>query len=232
MTTGPTMVHSPAKRSAVTSPEEAPLLKNLKIDQRTGVPKTSAAEKRHRVELLAGRGKGKPKESEESKETEEEVRKKKSPPRRPSRDLVAKKKTSGRATIGKGRKLRKGGVPSVAGAGKKVLPKKVPSRKDSNRKHAGGKGFTGTGARGFQHGSEYYTTDDQGWVFDQYGCQVFRDDEESSDEEGVPGTEERGDEEDSEEIPLVEIAKRQAQGEPGDEVGQGDEEETEKSEIE
>ena len=54
--------------------------------------------------------------------------------------------------------------------------------------------------------------------------------EESSDEEGAPGTE-RGNE-DSEEILLAEITKRQAQGEPGDEAGQGDEEETEESEIE
>ena len=116
----------------MTSQEGAPLLKNPKIDQRTGVPKTSEAEKRHIVELLAGRGIGKSKESEESEETEKAVRKKKFLPRRTSRDLVAKKKTSGRATVGKGRKLRKGRVPSAVGVGKKVLPKKVPSRKDSN----------------------------------------------------------------------------------------------------
>ena len=55
--------------------------------------------------------------------------------------------------------------------------------------------------------------------------------EESSDEEGVPRTEGRDAEEDSEEIPLAEIARRQGQGEPGDEAGQGDEEETDESEI-
>ena len=219
------------------SPEGAPLLKNLKIDQRTEVPKTSEVEKECIKELLAGREKGKPIESEESKGTEEEVGKKKSPPRRPSRDLVVKKKTSGGATIGKGKKLRKGGVPTAAGTGKRVLLKKVPSRKDSNQKHAGGKGFKGTVARGFQHGLCYYTTDDQGQVSDQYGHQVFRDNEEqmveeSSDEEGVPRTEERDDEEDSEEVPLAETARRQAQGKPGGEVSQGNEEETEESEIE
>ena len=118
---------------------------------------------------MARRGKGKHIELEELEETEEEVKKKKSAPRRTSGDLVAKKKTSGGVTIGKGRKWRKGGVPSAVGVGKKVLPKKVPSKKGSNRKHVGGKGFMGTSARGFQHGLGYYTMDDQGWVFDQYG---------------------------------------------------------------
>ena len=100
-------------------------------------------------------------ELEELEETEEEARKKKSPPRRTSRDLVAKKKMSRGSTVGKGRKSRKGGVPSAAGTGKKVLPKKVPSRKDSNRKHVGGRGFMRTSARGFHHEPGYYTMDDQ-----------------------------------------------------------------------
>ena len=125
------------------------------------------------MELWAGRGKGKPEESDESEKTEEEVRKKKFPPRRTSRDLVGKKKTSGKETTGKGRESRKGGVLSTVGVGKKVLPKKVPSRKDSNKKHMGGKGLPGTGVRGFQCGPEYYTTDDQGQVFDQYGHQIL-----------------------------------------------------------
>ena len=74
----------------MTSTERALLLKNPKIDQRTGVSKTSEAEKECIKELLAGRGKGKPMESEELEETEEEVRKKKSP-RRTSKRLSSKK---------------------------------------------------------------------------------------------------------------------------------------------
>ena len=100
----------------------------------------------------------------------------------------------------------------------------------------GGRGFTRAGARSFQHGPGYYTTDDQGQVFVQYGHRVFRDHEEQmvgemSDEEDVPKIEERGDEEDSEEIPLAEIVRRQAQKGPGDETDPGDEKETEESEI-
>ena len=45
MTTDPTTRQSPAKQSALTSQEGAPLLKNMRIDQRTGDPKTSEAEK-------------------------------------------------------------------------------------------------------------------------------------------------------------------------------------------
>ena len=69
---------------------------------------------------MAGRGKGKDIESEESEETEKEARKKKSSPRRASRDLVVEMKMSGKATVGKSRKSRKGRVPSAVGTNKKV----------------------------------------------------------------------------------------------------------------
>ena len=87
MTMGPTTRPSPAKHDVMTSPEGAPLLKDPKIDKRTGVPKTSEAEKAQIRELLAGREKGKTAEAEESEETEEEETGKKTPPRRTSRDL-------------------------------------------------------------------------------------------------------------------------------------------------
>ena len=65
----------------------------------------------------------------ESSEEEERVQKPTS--KKTSRDLVAKKRTSGKVS-GKGKKkLRKGGVPSAVGTGKKVL-----AQKDSGRKHA------------------------------------------------------------------------------------------------
>ena len=87
MTMGPTTRPSPAKHDVMTSPEGAPLLKDPKIDKRTGVPKTSEAEKAQIRELLAGREKGKTAEAEEAEETEEEETGKKTPPRRTSRDL-------------------------------------------------------------------------------------------------------------------------------------------------
>ena len=87
--------------------------------------------------------------------------------------------------------------------------------------------------RGFQHGPGYYYMDSQCWTFDQYGCRVFRDDEEQTVEEtsdeqgeqmGAP-TEEEGDRgEDSEELPLVEVARRQAQEEQEEGESQEDEE--------
>ena len=92
--------------------------------------------------MLAGRRKKKTVEAEESEETEEEETGKRSPPRRTFRDLVAKK-MSGGATIGKGRKSRKGRVPSAAGMGKKVPQKKVPSWEDSGQKHVGERGLQG-----------------------------------------------------------------------------------------
>ena len=81
----------------MTSPEGALLLKNPRIDQRTGVPKMTEAEKVKIWELLAGRKRSKPVE-ESSEEEEDEGR---TAPRRTSKDLVVKKKTTGVATIGK-----------------------------------------------------------------------------------------------------------------------------------
>ena len=119
---------SSPKRGPMTSSEGAPLLKNQRIDQRMGVPRTTEVEKVKIWELLGGRGKGKPVE-ESSEEEEDEGR---TAPDRTSKDLVAKKKTTGGATIGK-KKSQKGRVPGTKG--KKMPPKKVPSKSESGRKY-------------------------------------------------------------------------------------------------
>ena len=110
--------------------------------------------------------------------------------------------------------------------GKNATPKKVPSRDDSSRKHAGRVMMAG----GFEHGKGYYWEDEQGQLFDQYGDRVYKEGEEqmveeSSDEESP----ERGDEEDSEEIPLAEVRRKGQERETGDDE---EEEETEISEGE
>ena len=83
-TTKPMTWQTPMKRSAMMSPEGAPLYKNPRIDPITGVPKTIDTEKKWIKELLAGRGKGKDPKSEESGSDEES--KKEATPQRTSRD--------------------------------------------------------------------------------------------------------------------------------------------------
>ena len=75
--------------------------------------------------MLVGRRKGKTVEAEESEEMGEEGAGKKTPQRRTSRNLVAKKKMSGGANIGKGRKSRKGGYPQQQVQEKRYLSRKT-----------------------------------------------------------------------------------------------------------
>ena len=113
--------------------------------------------------------------------------------------------------------------------GKMEPPKKVPSRVDSGRRHAGRVLMAG----GLEHGKGYYQEDEQGQLFDKYGDRVYREGEEqtveeSSDEESP----ERGDEEeeeDSEEIPFAEVRRKGQERETRDDE---EEEETEISEGE
>ena len=63
--------------------------------------------------------------------------------------------------------------------GKMQPPKKVPSRNDLGRKHAGRVMMAG----GFEHGKGYYLEDEQGQLFDQYGDRVYREGEEQMVEE-------------------------------------------------
>ena len=228
-TTGP----SPAKRSPRMSPEGAPLLKNPRIDQRMVVQKASEAEKARIKELLAGRKNGKPVEEkglESSKE--EEVEEPTS--RRTSKDLVAKKKMSGKAMVRKDRKGGKGGVPSATGLSKKVL-QKVPSRENYGQKYVGRGGSVAASTLGLQLGLGYYTTDAQDWVFDQYGRRVFRDDEEqmveeSSDDNG--DGKEQQQEGDSDEVPLAELIRWEGKAAAEATKGMTEEEEVPEEELE
>ena len=161
-------------------------------------------------ELLAGRRRGKPVEEKGLESSEEEERVEEPTLRRNCKDLDAKKKMSGKAIGRKGRKGAKGGVSSAAGSGKKILQKKVPSREDSGQKYAGRAGSVGASTKGFQHGLGYYTTDAQGWVFDQYGRRVFQNDEEQTVEESFDDNgdgEEQQQEGDSDEVPLAEVIR-------------------------
>ena len=201
-----------------------------------GVPHTSVAEKWAIKEILVGRGWGltQPEDDESSSNGAEEPLAK--VPRCMAKDLVAKKKTTGGASKGR-KRFSKGGVPGAKG--KKVPPKKVPSRSESGRKY-GGKDTQATQwsmGGGFQHGPRYYHADPQGRTYDNYGCWVFRDDEEQTVEESL---EEQEQGRDSEEIPLAEL-QRWEQAEGGDREGggpesketeEGNDRETEDSKIE
>ena len=101
-------------------------------------------------------------------------------------------------------------------------PKKVPSRDDSGRKHVGRVMTAG----GFEHGKGYYWKDEQGQLFNQYGDRVYREGEEQTVEESSDEVSpERGEEEDSKEIPLAGVRRK------GRERETGDDEEEEETEI-
>ena len=127
-TTGPL----PKKGALLQSPEGAPLLTNPRINLLTGMPYTMEAEQRAIREIMETRKRLLEEEDEDEDEEEEEttMMKKKSPPRRTLKDLVAKKKTSGRASKKKPWK----------GSAKSSGEKKVPSKADSGWKHARGAG--------------------------------------------------------------------------------------------
>ena len=97
-------------------------------------------------------------ESPESSSDEEQSKKK------PAK--VAKKRVGGGVTRKK--RSRKGATPTSQKKGKKV-PSKIPSKADSGRKHGGL--LPGTV---FACGTGFYTTDDQGRVFNQYGERVYQ----------------------------------------------------------
>ena len=87
--TGP----SSKKGAQLWSPDQAPLLTNPRIKPLTGMPYTIEAEQRAIREIMEARKR--PLEEEDEEEEEMTNKKRKSPPRRTSKDLVAKKKTSG-----------------------------------------------------------------------------------------------------------------------------------------
>ena len=104
---GPTTRHSPRKATTATSPEGAPLLPNPNIDPTTSLLRISEAEKRMIEEILGKRKKRSPTKDLEE-ETDEE------PPtkgRRTSKDLVAKKCTSGGVSGTRRGRSRKVGYP-------------------------------------------------------------------------------------------------------------------------
>ena len=100
-------------------------------------------------------------ESPESSSDEEQSKK------RPAK--VVKKRVGG--GVMRKRRSRKGATPASQKKGKKVLSK-IPSKADSGRKHGGL--LPGTA---FAHGTGFYTTDDQGRVFNQYGERVYQEGE-------------------------------------------------------
>ena len=166
------------------------LAQNPRINPQTGRPYTSEAEKRAIRFLMEQR-----EEAKQAKERRDESSEDKTPKKRgkTSKDLipkrkrtsakrsveassesssdeeqpkkkpakVAKKRVAGGAT--RKRRSRKGATPASQKKGKKV-PSKILSKADSGRKHGGL--LPGTA---FARGAGFYTTDDQGRVFNQYG---------------------------------------------------------------
>ena len=158
---------TPMERSAHFSPEGAPLFSNPRINPAMGVPHTLEGEKWAIKEILAGRRRG-PTQPEDDKSSSDEAEEPPAKvPRCMAKDLVAKKKTTGGASKRRERS-GKGGVPGTKG--KKMPPKKVPSKSESGRKY-GGKDTQATQwsmAGGFQHRPGYSHTDPQGMTYDKY----------------------------------------------------------------
>ena len=112
--------------------------------------RTSEAEKRAIKDLLDQWKRW----AEEDSDEEEEEQREPPPKRQTSLDLVAKTQT-GRGASGQ----RRSGKGQMKGStGKMQPPKKMPSRDDSGRKHAG---IVMT-AGGFEHEKGYYWEDEQG----------------------------------------------------------------------
>ena len=174
------------------------LTQNPWINPQTGRPYTSGAEKRAIRFLMEQREEAKQAKEKRDESSEDETLKKRG---KTSKDLIPKRKRTpakrsveespesssdeeqskkkpakvAKKRVGEGimrkRRSRKGTTPSSQKKGKKV-PSKIPSKADSGRKHGGL--LPGTV---FAHGMGFYTTDDQGRVFNQYGERVYQEGE-------------------------------------------------------